>query len=61
MTNAYARMKRTHLEPSGSIPEDSDAFERMLADGLRRYPCRMLAYQLLPNQWHVVLQLQTVK
>lgn len=37
-------------------PEDFDAFERILADGLERYPCRILSYQLMPNHWHFVLQ-----
>jgi putative transposase len=37
-------------------PEDYDAFERILAEGLERYPCRLLAYQLMPNHWHLVLQ-----
>ena len=37
-------------------PEDYDAFENILAEGLRRYPCRILAYQLMPNHWHFVLQ-----
>lgn len=37
-------------------PEDYDAFERILAEGLERYPCQILAYQLMPNHWHFVLQ-----
>ena len=37
-------------------PEDYDAFERILAEGLERYPCRILAYQLMPNHWHLVLR-----
>ena len=37
-------------------PEDYDAFERILAEGLKRYPCQMLAYQLMPNHWHFVLR-----
>ena len=36
-------------------PEDFDAFERILADGLKLYPCRILSYQLMPNHWHLVL------
>ena len=35
---------------------DYDAFERILAEGLERYPCRILSYQLMPNHWHIVLQ-----
>ncbi|TWT92833.1 transposase [Stieleria varia] len=38
-------------------PEDYDAFERILAQGLERYPCQLLAYQLMPNHWHLVRQL----
>ena len=37
-------------------PEDFDAFERILADGLSKYPCQILAYQLMPNHWHFVLR-----
>jgi putative transposase len=37
-------------------PEDYEAFERILAEGLERYPCRILAYQLMPSHWHFVLQ-----
>ncbi len=37
-------------------PEDYDAFERILAEGLQRYPCHILAYQLMPNHWHFVLR-----
>ena len=34
---------------------DYDAFERILAEGLTLYPCRILSYQLMPNHWHFVL------
>ncbi|QDT03777.1 Transposase IS200 like protein [Rubripirellula lacrimiformis] len=37
-------------------PEDFDAFERILAEGLSRYPCQILAYQLMSNHWHFVLR-----
>ena len=37
-------------------PEDYEAFERILAEGLTRYACRILAYRLMPNHWHFVLQ-----
>ena len=35
---------------------DFHAFERILAEGLERYPCQILAYQLMSNHWHFVLR-----
>jgi putative transposase len=37
-------------------PEDYDAFEAILGEGLRRYAVELLAYQLMPNHWHIVLR-----
>ena len=37
-------------------PEDYDAFERILSEGLERYPVSLFAYQLMPNHWHLVLR-----
>ncbi|MEM9367197.1 MAG: transposase [Planctomycetota bacterium] len=37
-------------------PEDYDAFERILAEGLERYPCQLLSFCLMPNHWHLVLR-----
>ncbi len=37
-------------------PEDYDAFERILAEGLERYLCQIISYQLMPNHWHLVLR-----
>ena len=37
-------------------PADYEAFERVLAAGLERYPgVRLLAYVLMPNHWHLIL------
>ncbi|MEL6896008.1 MAG: transposase [Planctomycetota bacterium] len=36
--------------------EDYEAFERIVHEGLQRYPCQILAYQLMPNHWHFVLR-----
>ena len=36
--------------------DDFDAFERIVAEGLNRYPCRILAYQRMHNHLHFVLQ-----
>lgn len=37
-------------------PADYDAFERILSEGLQKYPCQILSYQLMPNHWHFVLR-----
>ena len=37
-------------------PADYDAFERVLADGLDRYPVELLTYCLMPNHWHLVVR-----
>ena len=37
-------------------PEDYEAFERIMAEGLERYPVSLFAYQLPPNHWHTVLR-----
>ncbi len=36
--------------------EDYEAFERILSEGLERYACEVLSYQLMPNHWHFVLR-----
>lgn len=33
--------------------DDYDAFERVLAEGLERYPLDLLTYCLMPNHWHL--------
>ncbi|WP_417737878.1 transposase [Rosistilla oblonga] len=35
---------------------DDEAVERILAEGLERYPVQLLAYQLSLNHWHQVLR-----
>ncbi len=37
-------------------PADYDAFERVLAEAKQEVPMRILAYCLMPNHWHLVLQ-----
>jgi putative transposase len=36
-------------------PEDYEAFERILRDGVERSDMRLLSYCLMPNHWHLVL------
>jgi putative transposase len=36
-------------------PEDYQAFERVLAEGLERYPIELLTYCVMPNHWHLVV------
>jgi putative transposase len=35
------------------------AFERVLAEGLERYPVQLLTYCIMPNHWHLVVRPQT--
>src|SRR5580692_5563041 len=32
------------------------AFERVLGEGLKRYPVQLLTYCLMPNHWHLVVR-----
>ena len=50
LNRGYARSTIFHKS------EDYEALEQILAEGLTRYACRILAYQLMPNHWHFVLQ-----
>ncbi len=36
--------------------EDYAAFERVLAEGLERYPVELFTYCLMPNHWHLVVR-----
>ena len=38
---------------------DYEAFERVLAEGLERYPIDLLTYCLMPNHWHLVVRPRT--
>ncbi len=38
---------------------DFAAFERVLAEGLERYPVQLLTYAILSNHWHLVLRPKT--
>jgi len=40
-------------------PGDFEAFERVLAEGLNRYPVDLLTYCLMSNHWHLVLRPRT--
>ncbi len=40
-------------------PGDYEAFERVLAEGLDRYPVELFTYCLMPNHWHLVVRPQT--
>ena len=35
--------------------EDYEAFERVIADGLEKYAVDLIAYQWMPNHWHMVV------
>jgi len=39
--------------------EDFDAFERVLAEGLARYPVELFTYSLMPNHWRLVVRPKT--
>jgi putative transposase len=39
--------------------EDFAAFERVLAEGLERYPIELFTYCLMPNHWHLVVRPRT--
>jgi putative transposase len=49
LNRATARLTLFHQ------PADYQAFRRVLAEALQRYPTRLLAYCLMPGHWHLVL------
>jgi putative transposase len=53
LNRGNGRMRLFHKE------EDYDAFERVLAEGLQRYPVELLTYCLMPNHWHLVVRPRT--
>ena len=53
LNRGNARMKLFHKDA------DFEAFERVLGEGLERYPVRLLTYCLMGNHWHLVVQPKT--
>lgn len=37
-------------------PADYEAFERILHEGLQKYPLELFSFTLMPNHWHLVLR-----
>ena len=50
LNRGNGRMRLFHKD------EDYDAFERVLAEGLKRYPVELMTYCLMPNHWHLVVR-----
>jgi putative transposase len=38
---------------------DYEAFERVLAESMERYPIQLFTYSILPNHWHLVVRPKT--
>lgn len=53
LNRGNARMPLFHKDA------DFAAFERVLAEGLERYPVNLLTYCLMGNHWHLVVQPRT--
>ena len=53
LNRANGRLRLFHNEG------DYDAFEGVLAEGLKRYPVDLLTYCLMPNHWHLVVRPRT--
>ena len=53
LNRGNARMRLFHK------PEDYQAFERVLAEGLERYPIELMTYCVMPNHWHLVVRPKT--
>ena len=50
LNRGNGRMRLFHKD------EDFAAFERILAEGLDRYPVELLTYCLMGNHWHLVVR-----
>jgi putative transposase len=50
LNRGNGRMRLFHKD------EDYDAFERVLAEALSRYPVDLMTYCLMPNHWHLVVR-----
>jgi putative transposase len=53
LNRGNARMRLFHKAA------DYAAFERVLAEGLERYPVELFTYCLMPNHWHLVVRPRT--
>lgn len=53
LNRGNARMRIFHKSA------DYQAFERVLAEGLDRYPVELFTYCLMPNHWHLVVRPET--
>ena len=53
LNRGNGRMRLFHKE------DDYDAFERVVAEALDRYPVDLLTYCLMPNHWHLVVRPRT--
>ena len=53
LNRGNGRMRLFHKD------EDFAAFERIIAEGLNRYPVELFTYCLMPNHWHLVLRPRT--
>jgi len=53
LNRGNGRLRLFHKE------SDYDAFERLLGEGLERYPVDLLTYCLMPNHWHLVVRPRT--
>ena len=53
LNRGNGRMRLFHKD------DDYAAFERVLAEGLERYPVDLLTYCVMPNHWHLVVRPKT--